>query len=77
MRVISETWRGEVEMDLVDALTPTVVLEADGQVERAADSAALALRVIGKILAEMVERRMLTVEEAGDLIGETLKEAEG
>ena len=74
MRVISSTWRGEVELDLTDALTPVVVLEADGQVERALERADLALQTIGKILATLVERRLLSVEDAGHLINESLME---
>lgn len=74
MRVISSTWRGDVELDLEAALTPTPILEADGQVERARDRADLALKTIGKILAVLVERRLLTVQDAGLLVDENLTE---
>lgn len=71
MRVRVKTWRGEREMDLADALTPSVTgIGESGQVERAQDSANEALGAIGRLLAELVERDILSLDSAASICGE-------
>lgn len=68
MRVKARTWRGEVTMDLVDALTPDKCLDG-GQVERAASDADTALDVLGRLLAELVERNVIRLSDADAISG--------
>jgi len=62
-RVKRNSWSTESVIDLSDAMTPQ--LESDGgSVEMAARSADVALQVIGKLLARLVELNVLTFDDA-------------
>lgn len=68
MRVKARTWRGDVTMDLVDALTPDRCDEG-GQVERAAADAETLRNVLGRLLAELVERNVISLGDADAISG--------
>lgn len=71
MRVKMETWRGVQEMDLQSALTPALkAYEADGQVERAQVLADKTATAVGRMLTVLVEKGVLSLEEAGACVDE-------
>lgn len=70
MRVIYKTWRGSREMDLEDALAPVAGdTYGLGSVEQAAALAEANARAIGKLAALLVERRLISLDEAAEACG--------
>lgn len=69
MRASITTWRGACEVELYEALTPAAALAADGVAERAEEKADAALKAIGKLLAYLVETKVLRVDQASELSG--------
>lgn len=69
MRVTVQHWRGKRTMDLADALTIETPTEG-GSVERALDLAESNAKAMGKLLAALVEKKTLTLDEAGEIVGE-------
>lgn len=70
MRVTIDTWSGRREMPLARALTPgSYVDPGTGSVEQANDKADKALEVLGDLLAKLVDRRVLTIQEASAVSG--------
>lgn len=72
MRVKVKNWRGERVTDLEDALTPSVgAYEAEGELERAKCLANKAAEGLGRLAALLVERRLISLEEAATACGIT------
>lgn len=63
MRVKVTTWRGEGAMDLSDVLRPTGDGEG-GAAERTQSQAYVNSEVIGRIAALLVDRQIITLDEA-------------
>ncbi|QDH50400.1 hypothetical protein [Caulobacter phage KcrB] len=66
---VKNPWYGrEYTQDLADALTPTI--DHDGGIaERALENSEGLARVVGSLLATLVERRVLTLDDAKHVAG--------
>lgn len=64
MRVTLSNWRGEREMELEDALTPESSSDRGGVAERAQDQADANAKAIGRLAALLVDRRLISLDEA-------------
>lgn len=65
MRVKIKTWRGQRETELEDALTPSIgAYECEGQLERAESLARKSAEAFGRLAALLVERRLISLDEA-------------
>jgi hypothetical protein len=65
MRVrVDSGWGGPREMSLEQALTPSAWDSSGGSLEAARDAANAANECIGRLAALLVEKRVLTLEEA-------------
>lgn len=69
MLVTVRTWRGDQEIELSEALTPKVSNDRGGVAEQAQDQADANARAIGLLAALLVERRLISVEEAASACG--------
>lgn len=66
---VKKAWNyGATVMEMSDALTP--VTSRDGSLEQAQADATLANEVIGRLLAKLVETRVLSIQDACDVAGQ-------
>lgn len=68
MQVIVKTWRGSRTMELETALTPEG-MDRDGATERAQATADAACEAMGRLLATLVEKKTLALQEAQAISG--------
>ena len=74
MRVIRKSWRGPQEMELNTALTVEVgAYDYNGALEHADALAALAAKTLANLLTVLVERGVIDLETAGEIVEETLE----
>lgn len=74
MRVIRKSWRGSQETELNTALTVEVgAYDYSGALERADALAALTAKTLANLLTVLVERGVIDLETAGEIVEETLE----
>lgn len=69
MIVKMKTWRGESEIDLSQALQPSASSDRGGVAEQAQDQADENSKAIGRLAALLVDRRLITIDEAAAACG--------
>lgn len=68
MKVIADHWSGPKEMELSDALTNDRS-DCSGVAEEAQDIARTCAQLNGRFLAKLVEKNVITLEEAVEISG--------
>ena len=70
MKIRTENWRGEkVTLTLEGALTPVASADYGGRLENADAKADKNAEVLGKLLAHLVKRGIVTLDDAQNIIG--------
>ena len=71
MKVRTENWRGEmVTLTLEAAFTPVASVDYGGRLESVDAKADKNAEVLGKLIAHLVRRGYVSLEEAKDIVGE-------
>ena len=70
MKIRTENWRGEkVTLTLEEALTPVASADYGGRLESVNAKADKNAEVLGKVLAHLVKRGIVTLDDAQNIIG--------
>ncbi len=71
MKIRTENWRGEmVTLTLEEAFTPVASADYGGRLENVDSKADKNAEVLGKLIAHLVRRGDVSLEEAKDIVGE-------
>ena len=70
MKIRTENWRGErVTLTLEEALTPVASADYGGRLENVDAKADKNAEVLGKLIAHLVKRGIITLDDAQNIIG--------
>ena len=70
MKIRTENWRGEkVTLTLEEALTPVASADYGGRLESVDAKADKNAEVLGKLIAHLMKRGIITLDDAQNIIG--------
>ncbi len=70
MKIRTENWRGEkITLTLEEAFTPVASADYGGHLENVDAKADKNAEVLGKLLARLVKRGIITLDDAQNIIG--------